>query len=230
MSVEATIGTPVRAAARAVARSPWPSGSHDPDHADGGEHQRAWAAACRTAPPTDRARRRPTSIRGIRPQRSNAVDVGPLGALVAGAARDVGPQLLRSWPPRPAAPGRRRTSGARAAARQPVEVDRRTASHRGSACGIPWGELGRSCRGRRAGGRQRRSARPRFAAPACRSRRGCVTPSRGRPVWGRRRPPGPRAVPLPHPYRLRRPGWACPGRQVLCARFFRYSAMACSIG
>ena len=87
-SVDAIIGTPVRAAARAVARSPWPSCAHRPITPIGAMNSGVGSFIPNSS--TDRSRRAaPTNIRGISPQLSNALDVDPLGVLVARAARDV---------------------------------------------------------------------------------------------------------------------------------------------
>jgi hypothetical protein len=71
MSVEATIGTPVAAAALAVARSPCPSGSHSAITPTGAIS--SGVGSRRSNSCTDRSRSAaPTSIRGISPHQSNA--------------------------------------------------------------------------------------------------------------------------------------------------------------
>ena len=68
--VEATIGTPVRAAARAVARSPCPSWAHRPITPIGAMN--TGDGSVRPNSSTDRSRcAAPTNIRGMRPHRSN---------------------------------------------------------------------------------------------------------------------------------------------------------------
>ncbi len=70
--VEATIGTPVRAAARAVARSPWASCEQIPMTPTGAMK----SGDGNVIPNSSTVRSRslaPTSILGISPQRSNAV-------------------------------------------------------------------------------------------------------------------------------------------------------------
>ena len=71
VSVEATIGTPVRAAARAVARSPWPSWAHSPMTPIGAMNSGDGKVSPNNS--TDRSRcAAPTNMRGIRPHRSKA--------------------------------------------------------------------------------------------------------------------------------------------------------------
>ena len=71
-SVEATIGTPVRAAAAAVARSPCPSWAHRPSTPMGAMNSGEGSVIPNSS--TDRSRLvAPTNIRGIRPHRRNAL-------------------------------------------------------------------------------------------------------------------------------------------------------------
>ena len=81
------------------------------DHPDRGHEQRVRAASCRTARPTGHARAAPTSIRGTSPQPRERGDVGPLGVLVAGAARDVRPHRGRQHGLGPGLQLRRSPSG-----------------------------------------------------------------------------------------------------------------------
>ena len=70
-SVEAIIGTPVRAAASAVARSPCPSWAHRPITPIGAISSGDGSLIPKSS--TDRSRRdAPTNIRGIRPHWANA--------------------------------------------------------------------------------------------------------------------------------------------------------------
>ncbi len=69
--VEATIGTPVPAAARAVARSPWPSWQHSPITPTGAMN--SGDGSVRPNSSTDRSRLvAPTNILGISPHRAKA--------------------------------------------------------------------------------------------------------------------------------------------------------------
>ena len=71
-SVEAIIGTPVAAAADAVARSPWPSWAHRPITPIGAIS--SGDGSVRPNNRTDRSRRAaPTNIRGITPHCRNAL-------------------------------------------------------------------------------------------------------------------------------------------------------------
>ena len=88
VSVDSTIGTPVRAAARAVARSPWPSWAHNPMTPIGamniGDGQRQ----------PEQLHRQVTFLGADEHPRDQSptlesLAVGPLGALVAGPARDI---------------------------------------------------------------------------------------------------------------------------------------------
>ena len=80
------IGTPVAAAAFAVATSPCPSCVAQRDHPDRRHENRCGPASCPTVRPTGRVRwRRPTSAASA-PTAANAVDVDVLGGLVTGAA------------------------------------------------------------------------------------------------------------------------------------------------
>ena len=70
--VEAIIGTPVRAAAAAVARSPCPSWAHRPITPMGAMNSGEGRVIPNSS--TDRSRcTAPTNIRGITPQRRNAL-------------------------------------------------------------------------------------------------------------------------------------------------------------
>ena len=90
VSVEMTIGTPVRAAARAVARSPWPSCAHKPMTPIGAMN--TGDGSVRPNSSTDRSRSRcALNIRGISAPAVEGGAIDPLGAFVAGAAGHVGP-------------------------------------------------------------------------------------------------------------------------------------------
>ena len=94
------------------------------DHADRRHEQRATAASCRTARRTGRARRRRRTSAASGPSWSNALDVGPLGVLVARAAGDVGPAPTAAAPARPWPRARRTPSAATGRTpRRPCEVD-----------------------------------------------------------------------------------------------------------
>ncbi|PQM44841.1 hypothetical protein C1Y40_05003 [Mycobacterium talmoniae] len=72
LNVDSIIGTPVAAAARAVARSPWPSWAQIPMTPIGARNTGEGSRIPNNS--TDRSRSAaPTNIRGISPHRSNAV-------------------------------------------------------------------------------------------------------------------------------------------------------------
>ena len=88
VSVEATIGTPVRAAARAVARSPWPSWAHSPmtpigamNSGAGKRQAEQFNGQIALCGADEHARDQTPPLESLA--------VGPLRALVAGPACDV---------------------------------------------------------------------------------------------------------------------------------------------
>ena len=140
MRVEATIGTPVLAAASAVRRSPWPSGSQMPMTPTGassrgvgqlGAEQRHGQVALGAT--HEHAGHQAPAVEGL--------DVRPLGVLVTGTTGHVGQQLLAHLLFGPALPVGERHRQVGPQARQPVEVDRQlpvpVVRHAAEASGEP---------------------------------------------------------------------------------------------